>query len=120
MQSTYDAIHYYKIGSKEKEDIIIKIKTLLSKHKQVKLAWLFGSLTRRDSVRDLDIAIHAEPVLEFKEFLYLNAQIELELGYPVDLVQIDSVPQSLRDRIFQSGVLIKGKRNLQLQLQNTV
>jgi predicted nucleotidyltransferase len=120
MQSTYDAIHYYKIGPKEKEDIIIKLKSILSKQKQIKLAWIFGSLTRRDSVRDVDVAIYAEPALPCEEFLYLNAQIELDLGYPVDLVQIDNVPQSLQDRIFQSGALIKGTKSLQEKLQGAI
>jgi predicted nucleotidyltransferase len=116
MQSTYDRIHYYKIGEKQKEDIVTKVKLALEKDKRIKLAWLFGSLTRRDSVRDLDIAIYAEPAIPFKEFLYLNAKLELELGYPVDMVPIDDVPQSLRESIFKNGVLIKGTKSLQEQL----
>lgn len=63
MQSTYDKIQYYKIGQKQKETIITKLKTLLAEEKRVKLAWLFGSLTRRDSLRDIDIAIHSDPEL---------------------------------------------------------
>jgi predicted nucleotidyltransferase len=117
MQSTYDKIQYYKIGQKEKDIIIAKLEALLAKEKEVKLAWLFGSLTRRDSVRDLDVAIHSEPELAFKEFLYLNAQIELELGLPVDMVEIARAPESLQENIFLKGSLIKGTKSLQNQLQ---
>ena len=110
MQSTYDKIHYYKIGQKQKASIIAKLKELLAKEEQVKLALLFGSLTRRNSVRDIDVAIQAKPELTFKEFLYLNAQIELELGIPVDLVDMAKAPESLKENILKNGTLIKGTK----------
>ena len=81
-------MHYYKIGKKQKEAIITKLQALLSSKKEVKLAWLFGSLIRRNSVRDIDLAIYSEPELPFNDFLNLNAQIELELGMPVDMMEI--------------------------------
>jgi predicted nucleotidyltransferase len=118
MRQIYDKIQYYKIGEKEKAEITAKLKALLSKEKQVKLALLFGSITRRESVRDIDIAIHSEPELTFKEFLNLNAQIELELGIPVDLVEIAKVPASLKGNILKNGTLIKGTKTQQHQLQN--
>ncbi len=92
---------------------------LLADEKEVTLAWLFGSLTKRDSVRDLDLAIHSEPEMPFKDFLNLNAQIELELRLPVDMVEVENVPQSLKENIFVSGILIKGTKRLQKQLQKT-
>jgi predicted nucleotidyltransferase len=107
MQSTYDRVRYYKIGEKRKNRIITKLKKLLDGNEQVKFAWLFGSLTRRDSVRDIDVAIQAEPELAFGEFLDLGAQIELELGFPVELVEIGKVPDSLRVNILKNGIPIK-------------
>jgi predicted nucleotidyltransferase len=117
MQSTYDKIQYYRIGQKEKETLIAKLKALLDREKQIKLAWLFGSLTRRDSIRDIDLAIYSEQELTFKEFLNLNAQIELEIGLPVDMVEIARVPEVLKQKIFLSGVLIKGTKNLALEIK---
>lgn len=119
MQSTYDRILYYKIEKNQKEAIITKLKALLTPEKEVTLAWLFGSFTRSDSVRDIDLAIHSEPKFTFKDFLNLNAQIELELGMPVDMMEIGNAPQSLKENIFTSGILIKGTRRLQQQLQRT-
>ena len=107
MQSNYDRIQYYKIGQELKNSIIAKLKKLFAKNEQVKRAWLFGSLTRRDSVRDIDVAIHAEPEFDFNEFLNLNVQIELELRIPVDLVEISQVSQSLKDNILKNGIPIK-------------
>lgn len=118
MQSTYDRIQYYKIGRKQKASIIAKLRALLAKDERVKLALLFGSLTRQGSVRDIDVAICAEPGLAFKDFLDLNVQIELELGIPVDLVEIAKVPASLKENILRNGTLIKGIKTQQRQLPN--
>ena len=119
MESTYDRIQYYKIEEKQKEAVITKLKGLLDSEREVTIAWLFGSLTRRNSVRDIDLAIHSEPKLTFKDFLNLNAQIELELGMPVDMIEIGNTPQSLKENIFTSGILIKGTRQLQQRLEST-
>lgn len=118
MQSTYDKIQYYEFGQKEKTRIIAKLKAFLAKEERVKLAMLFGSVIRRSYVRDIDLCIHAIPELSFKELLNLNAQIELELGMPVDLVELASLPASLKANILKSGVLIKGTKAQQHQLLN--
>jgi predicted nucleotidyltransferase len=107
MQSPYDRIQYYRLSEEAKASLIAKLKVLLDKEEQVQQAWLFGSFTRRDSVRDIDVAIHAEPELSFKEFLNLNAEIELELGVPVDLVEIAKVPAALKENILKKGTQIK-------------
>ena len=120
MQSTYDHVQYYAISKTRKEALISKIKAILQNEKQITLAWIFGSFTRRDSVRDLDLAIYSNPKMAFKEYLSLNAQIELELGIPVDMVEIRDTPQSLKENILASGILIKGTKQLQTQLQKAI
>jgi predicted nucleotidyltransferase len=112
MESTYDRIQYYKLGQEEKSRIIAKLKKILAKEERVKLAILFGSITRQNYVRDIDLCIHATPKLNFKEFLNLNAQIELELGMPVDLVELSTLPPPLKVNILQNGTLVKGTKNL--------
>ncbi len=107
MQTTYDKIQYYKIGQKQKASLIAKLKVLLAKEERIQSAWLFGSFTRRDSIRDIDLAIHAEPELTFKEYLNLNAQMELEIGIPLDLVEITKVPSTLKENILKNGTKIK-------------
>ncbi len=107
MQTTYDRIQYYKVARKQKNSIIAVLKRLLAANEQVKLAWLFGSLIRRESIRDVDVAIQTEPELAFREFLELNAQMELKLGIPVDLVEIAKVPESLRTTIIANGIKLK-------------
>jgi predicted nucleotidyltransferase len=48
-----------------------------------------------------------EPEIEFREFLDLNAQIELELGIPVDLVEIAEASASLRASVIENGIKLK-------------
>ena len=80
---------------------------LLEKEEQVREAWVFGSFTRRGSIRDIDVAIRVEPELSFKEYLSLNSEIELELGMPVDLIQITKAPKTLEENILREGTKIK-------------
>jgi predicted nucleotidyltransferase len=106
MQSTYDKIQYYKLDSHQKEALRHKLKEILAKEKKVKAAWIFGSFTKSDTVRDIDVAINADSDFSFAEYLALNAHLELEIGLPVDLIEIKNAPESLKQRIY-SGTLIR-------------
>jgi len=115
MQSTYDNIKYYNFGQKEKARIIVKLKAFLAQEERIELAILFGSVIRRSFGRDVDIAIQSSPSLSFKELLNMNAQMELELGIPIDLVELSSVPVSFKENILKYGTLIKGKKKTNSQ-----
>jgi predicted nucleotidyltransferase len=117
MQSTYDKIQFYHL---RKNEIIKKLKETLAKEKRIQLAIIFGSLTRRNNIRDIDICIHSAPTLNFQELLNLNAQIELDLGIPVDLVELTALSPSFRINILKNGTLIKGQKTLLNQLLNSV
>ena len=113
MQSTYDKIQFYHL---RKNEIIKKLKETLAKEKRIQLAIIFGSITRRNNIRDIDICIHSAPTLNFQELLNLNAQIELDLGIPVDLVELTALSPSFRVNILKNGTLIKGQKTLLNQL----
>jgi predicted nucleotidyltransferase len=115
MQSTYDKIQFYHL---RKNKIIKKLKETLAKEKRIQLAIIFGSITRRNNIRDIDICIHSAPTLNFQELLNLNAQIELDLGIPVDLVELTTLSPSFRVNILKNGTLIKGQKTLLNQLLN--
>jgi len=118
MQSTYDKIQFYKINKKEKDKIIKKLKKSLRNEKRIQLAIIFGSLTTRNNIRDIDICIHSTPKLNFKELLNLNAQIELDLGIPVDLVELTNLTLTFQTNILKDGILIKGQKALFNNLLN--
>jgi predicted nucleotidyltransferase len=110
MQSTYDKIQFYKLSQKEKEEIIKKLKKSLANQKRIQLAIIFGSLTTRDYIRDIDVCIHSNPKLKFNELLDLNAKIELALGIPVDIVEMESLTTTLQTSILRNGLIIKGRK----------
>jgi predicted nucleotidyltransferase len=118
MQSTYDKIQFYKLERKQKNKIIAQLKKILNRQKRIKLAILFGSLTTRNNIRDIDLCIYTKPTLNFQELLNLNAQIELELGMPTDLVELTLLPPNLRTNILKNGIKIKGQKNLLQKLAN--
>lgn len=120
MQSTYDKIQFYKLGQKQKDKIILQLKKSLAKEKNIKLAVIFGSLTTRKSIRDIDLAVYTAPTLTFNELLNLNAQLELDLAKPVDLVELRNLSATLQTNILKSGTLIKGQKTLLRQLLNQI
>jgi len=118
MQSTYDKIQFYKLSQKEKDKIIKKLKKSLANEERIQLAIIFGSLTTRNNIRDIDLCIYSTPTLNFKELLNLNAQIELDLGMPVDLVELTNLTLTFQTNILKDGILIKGQKALFNNLLN--
>jgi len=118
MQSKYDKIQFYKINQKEKAKIIKKLKNSLVNEKRIQLAIIFGSLTTRSNIRDIDLCIHSTPKLNLKELLNLNAQIELDIGIPVDLVELTNLTPTLQVSILKNGTIIKGQKTLLDKLLN--
>jgi predicted nucleotidyltransferase len=105
-------------SQKQKDKIILQLKKSLAKEKNIKLAVIFGSLTTRKSIRDIDLAVYTAPTLTFNELLNLNAQLELDLAKPVDLVELRNLSATLQTNILKNGTLIKGQKTLLRQLLN--
>ena len=107
MQSTYDRIQWYRLSPQQKAQIKAKLKALLDKQANVRSAWIFGSFTEQGGIRDIDIAIETVSEYSFKEYLGLNGELSLEVGVPIDLVEMDKAPQSLREEVVKNGIKIK-------------
>jgi len=107
-----DEIKYYKLAEREKGDVIKRVTSMLNADERVKLACVFGSFTRKDSLRDIDLAVYATPPLSFDELLSLGARIELELNLPVDLVQLQDLDPAFRLKVLRhaSPILVKDKQ----------
>jgi len=116
MQSSYDAIRFYKLDSERRKRIIRRLKEDLAREEKIKLALVFGSLTTRHSVRDVDVCIYSVPTMDLKELLDINARVELDIGIPVDISEHSNLPPSLRIDILRHGILLKGSRSFSYQL----
>jgi predicted nucleotidyltransferase len=116
MRSSYDAIRFYKLDSERRKRIIRRLKEDLAREEKIKLALVFGSLTTRHSVRDVDVCIYSVPTMDFKELLGINARVELDIGIPVDISELSNLPPSLGIDILRHGILLKGSRSFSYQL----
>lgn len=108
----YDRVVYYTFSDQQKDEVFKKLEALLTAEKRVVLAYVFGSFTRRNNVRDMDVAVYAVPPLSFNELLDLGGRVELELGFPVDVVQLQDLNPAFRIKVLRHGlsVVIKDKR----------
>jgi len=112
MESIYDRVQFYRFGREERRQIVEKVRRLLAGEKRILLALIFGSFTRRESVRDVDICVYSAPTLNLSDMLSLNAQIELDLGCTVDLVELAHLSAPLRLNVLRNGILVKGEETL--------
>lgn len=116
MESIYDRVQFYRFGKEEKKQILNKVRRLLADEKRIMLALIFGSFTRRDSVRDIDVCVYSVPTLNLSDLLSLNAKIELDLRLATDLVELVHLSAPLRLNVLRTGILVKGERTLLHQL----
>ncbi|MFH1674808.1 MAG: nucleotidyltransferase domain-containing protein [Pseudomonadota bacterium] len=83
---------------------------LLEPVNEITLAFLFGSVLKRDSFRDVDIAVQL--VRSFPRTEYLNFQLDLQLRLQkvlkneVDLIILNQAPPLLRYKVLKTGTLI--------------
>ena len=102
----YGEIVYYGFSKSEKGKIINKLKAILMKEKKIKMAYVFGSFTRRGRVRDIDIAIYSTPRLNLDELLRLGSIIEMKAKVAIDLVQLQDLDPSFKLKILRNGLPI--------------
>ncbi|NHV99032.1 MAG: nucleotidyltransferase domain-containing protein [Thaumarchaeota archaeon] len=107
----YDKVKYYRLSEEGKAEALQKLEEILEKKGEIKLAYVFGSFIRRNAFRDIDIAVYSVPSLTLEEFLELGAEIELELGFQVDLAQLQDLNPKLRLKILMEGkpVIMRSK-----------
>jgi predicted nucleotidyltransferase len=112
MEYGLDGIRYYKLTDRKKKEVIERVTSMLNVDERVKLAFVFGSFTRRESLRDIDLAVYAGPSLSFDELLSLGAKMEMELNLPFDLVQLQDLDPEFRLKVlrYASRILVKDKQ----------
>lgn len=116
MELAYDSVRFFKFRKKGKEEVIEKIRRLLAGENRILLAVVFGSFLRRSNVRDIDLGVYSAPTLKLSGLLSLNAKIEFELGFPVDLVELMYLPAFFRLKVLREGVQVKGEKGLLYRL----
>jgi len=92
------------------DELLVALQRVVSKHANIGLTIVFGSVasdtTQRDS--DLDIAVDAGKPLSVQERMALTGDLAEASGRPVDLVDLCSVGEPLLGQILAHGRRIAG------------
>lgn len=102
----------HKIKNFEKEDIIKEISSYLdSRHKEIIMAYLYGSFVKEGAFSDIDLALYSQMTiakpLEF-EFM-IESELERIIKFPMDVRIINGAPLSFCHRVIYEGSLIIDK-----------
>lgn len=88
-----------------KEDIIQKIETYLYKNDSIVSAYIFGSFGTDEftSRSDIDIAILTNKKVTYSECLSINSSLEDIIGLPIDLNDINSLPEYIQVQVIMGN-----------------
>jgi predicted nucleotidyltransferase len=78
---------------------------LLAREPRVQLVYLFGSTVDpgRAAVRDVDLAVLADPPLTLDELTRRRADLVIAAGLPLDLVSLNDAPVVLAFEVAETG-----------------
>ena len=107
-----DKIKYYRFKNEEKEEILRRLKEYFEREGRIKLAYIFGGFTRRDVVRDIDVAVYAVPAFSFSELVKLNVNVEQMLRISVDVIQLQDIDPAFRLEVLRGGIPLKMKNDM--------
>ena len=97
------SITYYRISL---EELVPRLREFFRDRREILLAVVFGSATRRSLVRDLDLAILLGEKLDLMRFCRLMAELEDLAGIPVDLVPLDKAPPMIALKALREGRIV--------------
>jgi len=103
----FDKIKYYRFKKDEKEEILRRLKEYFEREERIKLAYIFGGFTRRNVVRDIDVAVYAVPAFSFSELVKLNVNVEQMLCISVDVIQLQDIDPAFRLKVLREGIPLK-------------
>jgi predicted nucleotidyltransferase len=99
-----ERFRYYRLSENEKKLLLEKIRSILSRY-GIELAIVFGSFVWEEVFRDIDIAIYSHD-LNLDKVLVIGAEIEYELGIPVDVAPLHELNPVLRLKILRKGLVV--------------
>jgi predicted nucleotidyltransferase len=98
------SIEYYEVDD---IDRVVKIvKEVLERFEFIEIAVLFGSILRRNFIRDIDVGLVVDREISFKEFNEVASTLEQTLNIPVDLVILNDAPPLIRFKALVEGIKI--------------
>ncbi len=87
----------------------MSIRQLLETKEEILFAYLHGSFLWGKGYRDIDVAVYVDPsrVGDFLEYeLRLSIELEVSLGFPVDVKVLNNAPPAFRYRVLEGEPLV--------------
>jgi len=97
---------YYDLEQLGKDRIIKVVEKAVSKDGRISIALIFGSALKRARVRDIDVAVHADPKLDLYELIGLGSRLEDLLGVPVDVSPLKELAPCMRYKVMAEGTRV--------------
>lgn len=95
------SIRYYEVSVSEAAE---RLRRVLSGMPEVRIAVLFGSVTRRKFVRDVDVGVCLSSKEDLEDIIRLAGVLEDALEVPVDVVPLRRAPPKLRLKALLNGM----------------
>ena len=98
----------YRYFCGDKEKVLSQLREALMAEDEILLAIVFGSFTKLECYRDIDLAVYTKHK-DFDYILKLPGKLELRLGIPVDVVPLDELPPKFRMKVLTQGIIVVEK-----------
>jgi len=111
-----ERFRFFRLGPREKEELIEKLRDELSRRGEVVLAVVFGSFLKDYPFRDADVAVYVVGVGDFLDYkLGLEEELEKVANYPVDVAVLNDAPPWFVKKVLKEGRPIVVKQPLLLE-----
>ncbi len=101
-----EKLTYYSLEKLGRDKIIETIRERILEDGRIIIALAFGSILRRDKVRDIDIAVHASPEIDLFGLLTLGSKLEDSVGIPIDVSPLTEIAPCMRYQVIARGIRI--------------
>ena len=101
LQLAEERVEYQKFKKTDRNKLVKKIKTSISRFQQVEKAWIYGSFARRDDdpKSDIDIALQTDPSFSYFDLAEVQHVLQNNINRKVDVGFIDSFKPYILEHI---------------------
>lgn len=103
---------FYNLENFDRNKIIENIKNIILENEKILIAIIFGSILKRNKIRDIDVAIYSIPNPNIEDLLALSDKIEEIVNIPIDVIPLIEIMPCLRYKIMTKGmrIIVKDER----------
>jgi len=100
-----DKLVYHNLKP-DKDKVIEMIRDAILKEERIIIALIFGSILRRNRIRDIDLAIYTDPKPDLRTLVSLGSKLEELAGIPVDVSPLAELAPCMRYKVMARGIRI--------------